>query len=81
MDALHDNLKRELKFPAFYGNNWDALWDVLLNTKEVPQDITLLGYTQFASRFPDEGKSFSKLISDYNDHWSRKGKRQSISVV
>lgn len=81
IDTLHDQLKMELKFPAFYGNNWDALWDVLTHSPELPQDITLLGYAQFGSRFPAEAKSFSKLISDYNDHCFRYGKRGRIDIA
>jgi ribonuclease inhibitor len=81
IDALHDSFKRALKFPSFYGDNWDALWDTLTGMKEMPEKITLLGYAQFASRFPSEDKAFSKIISDYNDHYFRLGKRQRIEVA
>jgi len=34
--ALHNILKKELKLPAYYGENLDALWDVLSEEKEGP---------------------------------------------
>ncbi len=26
---IHDELKEKLKFPEYYGNNLDALWDII----------------------------------------------------
>ena len=34
--ALHNILKKELKLPAYYGENLDALWDVLSEEMEDP---------------------------------------------
>lgn len=81
IDALHEDLQKALKFPAFYGNNWDALWDVLVHEKHIPERITFLGYSLFASRFPVEDQAFSKLIQDYNNHCRRKGKAGRIELA
>lgn len=34
IDATHRYLKRMLSFPDYYGNNLDALWDVLSTLSE-----------------------------------------------
>ncbi len=38
-DAIYDKLARELGFPAHFGRNLDALWDVLTTDVEGPVRI------------------------------------------
>ena len=28
-DDLHEEIKRKFGFPEYYGENWDALWDLM----------------------------------------------------
>lgn len=39
--STHEYLKRKLEFPAYYGENLDALWDLLTTISE-PVEIILL---------------------------------------
>ncbi|PSK91120.1 barstar family protein [Taibaiella chishuiensis] len=80
IDALHSDLERGLKFPSFYNNNWESLRRVLSDDKQ-QERITLLNYSQFTSRFPAEGKTFSRLIEDYNHRSRRTGSRGRIEVM
>lgn len=35
VQELHDLLSTKLGFPDYYGNNWDAFWDMITDTKIV----------------------------------------------
>ncbi|MBQ5911190.1 MAG: barstar family protein [Clostridia bacterium] len=39
---LHNELKEKLHLPEWYGNNLDALWDMITGFLETPSDITVV---------------------------------------
>ena len=39
LDGLYDQLTKQLKLPAHFGRNLDALWDVLSTDVEGPIEI------------------------------------------
>lgn len=39
---LHNEIKEKLGFPEWYGNNLDALWDMLTGFIETPISITII---------------------------------------
>lgn len=40
LDLLHDEMARQLGFPAYYGRSLDALYDVLSTDLEGPLEVT-----------------------------------------
>jgi len=55
-DALHDWLAKALVFPAYYGRNLDALWDLI--SASIPLPVTLI-WQDFAQS--------QLLLGDYAD--------------
>lgn len=49
---LQKELSLELKFPNFYGMNWDAFWDCITGLVEMPRILKLTGWKEFSVRFP-----------------------------
>ena len=39
---LHNEIREKLEFPEWYGNNLDALWDMLTGFIETPVTITVI---------------------------------------
>lgn len=39
---LHCEIKEKLELPEWYGNNLDALWDILTGFMETPINITVI---------------------------------------
>lgn len=39
---LHNEIREKLELPEWYGNNLDALWDVLTGFIETPVNITVV---------------------------------------
>lgn len=39
---LHNEIKEKLELPEWYGNNSDALWDMLTGFTETPVSITVI---------------------------------------
>ena len=56
---LHNEIKSKLELPEWYGNNLDALWDMLTGFIETPINITVV--------FKPESMAAKKLTDDVND--------------
>ena len=39
---LHNEIRKKLELPVWYGNNLDALWDMLTGFIETPIEITVI---------------------------------------
>ena len=61
---LHELLSEYLSFPKYYGMNWDAFWDCLTDSVELPETIEFLNTHVLLARLP---KSFEQLKSCFLD--------------
>jgi len=58
---LHNILKDKLKFPEGYDANWDAFWETITGSVELPKQILFIGWTELEKKLPED----SKIIKDY----------------
>ncbi|MBV7276555.1 barstar family protein [Clostridium sp. PL3] len=63
-EALHENLKRELKFPDYYGENLDALWDCLTTDLELPIIIEWVDFQISRKFLGDYAESTLEIFRD-----------------
>ena len=63
---LHSLLASKLDFPDWYGNNWDAFWDMITDTEIVtmPNRLTLLGFKELSEKLPKDAKIFQECFID-----------------
>ncbi|WP_418637862.1 barstar family protein [Winogradskyella sp.] len=69
---LHDTFAERLYFPEFYGNNWDAFWDSITGSAEMPKVLTLTNWDKFENTFEKESKILKEIIADYNNQNAEK---------
>lgn len=63
--ALHNLFKAELNFPDWYGVSWDAFWDCIVAVVEMPMQLTLTNWNEFASQSPHDMQILRRVIDDY----------------
>ena len=63
---LHQLFWEKLKFPDFYGENWDALWDSITGLVEMPKKLILYNYDKFENEFSEDARILTTIILDYN---------------
>jgi len=73
---------RALRFPAYFGHNWDAFYDCLLDLKHDEGAGTLLvlrDASGFARAEPEEFAAAVDTLADAADYW--KGENKQLLVV
>ena len=63
---LHNLLATNLGFPAWYGNNWDAFWDLIRDPSIVtmPNRLVLLGFKELSEKLPKDARIFQECFID-----------------
>ena len=70
--AIHQAFKQHLGFPDWYGANWDALWDAIIAVVELPDEVLLLNWQEFAEACPKDMQILHKIIADYHEELPNK---------
>ncbi len=69
-DVTHEYLARMLRFPGYYGKNLDALYDLLMESKET-LEITVTHIAQMKSNLGHYGQMLLTTLQEAeNDHLS-----------
>lgn len=61
-EELHKIFRESLSLPDYYGNNLDALYDVL-STYFTPVEITVINREQLCSNIPFYGERFLEVLN------------------
>lgn len=59
---LHETLKRELHFPAWYGGNLDALYDCLTELPEAT--LTIYRWSALADTIGEKAAALRRVLTD-----------------
>ena len=72
IDELHQRLMTALKFPTFYGRNWDAFWDSITSLVEMPHILRLEGWQEMAVHLPHDAQlmkeCLEQMLKQYPEH-------------
>jgi len=65
--SLHELLYTKLKFPDYYGMNWDAFWDCIRDPEQstVPCVIEIIGIKSLRISIPKDSKIFEQTLEEY----------------
>ncbi|UED71786.1 barstar family protein [Brevibacillus sp. HD3.3A] len=66
---LHQLLKRQLSFPDFYGNNWDAFWDAITGLVELPKRLVFIGWEDLLVSLPRDARILKECLEDKNNRY------------
>lgn len=74
---IHQAFKQHLGFPDWYGPSWDAFWDAIIAVVEMPDEVTLRNWQEFAQACPKDMQILRQIISDY--HAEKPAKRLQLA--
>ena len=69
---FHSIVKREFHFPDYYGKNFDAFWDCILDTNQstMPTILIVKGLSSFLKKEPKYALQFIDCLKNYQQHFS-----------
>ena len=70
--AIHQAFKQHLGFSDWYGPSWDALWDAIIAVVEMPKEVVLLNWQEFAQACPKDMQILHQIITDYHEELPNK---------
>lgn len=82
-NAFLNAVAKALEFPEYFGHNWDAFYDCLLELKHGEGDGTLLilrDASGFARAEPEEFAAAADTLADAADYWKDEGKTLLVIV-
>ena len=63
---LYETIRDSLEFPAYYGRNWDALWDCLYEIAGEPIHIQIKNLEVLQERgFAEEAQMFIDILKEF----------------
>lgn len=64
LDAVYDRLQGELRLPAHFGRNLDALWDALTTDLAGPVELVWRDHARAAARLGPDFHRLERLFRD-----------------
>ena len=64
LNDLHKRIKETFDFPDFYGNNWDAFWD-LLRSECDSDKLIIKGTNTLTKEFDEHIAIFKETLDEY----------------
>jgi RNAse (barnase) inhibitor barstar len=65
-EDLHELFQEKLKFPDFYGRNWDAFRDSITGLVEMPETLLITGFESLKCALPRDARILEEIVADYN---------------
>lgn len=82
--ALLEEFATVLKFPSYYGKNWDALEECLSDLEWMPAEgyvLLILDATNVLSEAPDQMFILSGILDSVSATWSAKKEARPFHVI
>lgn len=79
MGALHQRIKEAFHFPDYYGENWDAFYD-LMCTDSKAEKVIIRGLTDAPKTIQQAIEEMVDTLQDVQTHHIRFGKALSYEI-
>ena len=80
LGELHQRIKMAFGFPDFYGENWDAFWDLLRSDCDADK-IEIIGEHTLSKEFKREIKKMYKVLQDFKENCEKLGDSIDFEIM
>ena len=63
LGELHERISAAFDFPEWYGENWDAFWDLLWSECDV-DEVVIIGEKTLSEEFNSQLKDMHEMLDD-----------------
>ena len=79
LGEIHQRIKKAFDFPDFYGENWDAFWD-LLRTECDADKIVIIGEETVSKELVPSMEMINEILQELKEHLEKYGERKGIEI-
>lgn len=79
LGEIHQRIKKAFDFPDFYGENWDAFWD-LLRTECDADKIVIIGEDTVSKELVPSMEMINEILQELKEHLEKYGERIEIEI-
>ena len=79
LGEIHHRIKKAFDFPDFYGENWDAFWD-LLRTECDADKIVIIGEETVSKELVPSMEMINEILQELKEHLEKYGERIGIEI-
>ena len=79
LGEIHQRIKKAFDFPDFYGENWDAFWD-LLRTECDADKIVIIGEETVSKELLPSMEMINEILQELKEHLEKYGERLGIEI-
>ena len=67
LGEIHQRIKKAFDFPDFYGENWDAFWDLLRNECDMDK-VVVLGEEAVSEELKPSVAMINEILQELKEH-------------
>lgn len=79
LGEIHQKIKKAFDFPDFYGENWDAFWDLLRSECDADKVVIIGGETVSKELVPST-KMINEILKEFQEHCAKYGEQVEIEI-
>lgn len=80
LGEIHQRIKDAFDFPDFYGENWDAFWD-LLRTECDADKVIILGEGTVSKELKPSIEKIKGILKEFQKHCAKYGEQVEIEIL
>ncbi|RPF43276.1 barstar (barnase inhibitor) [Hydrogenoanaerobacterium saccharovorans] len=80
LGELHQRIKKAFDFPDFYGENWDAFWDLLWSECDADK-VVILGEHTMPKEFDWHLEKMHEVLYDFKNDCAKDGERFEFEII
>ena len=79
LGEMHQRIKKAFDFPDFYGENWDAFWDLLRNECDMDK-VIVLGEEAVSEDLKPSVKMINEILQELKEDRAKYGELVEIEL-
>lgn len=79
LGEIHQRIKKAFDFPDFYGENWDAFWDLLRNECDMDK-VIVLGEDAVSEELKPSVKTINGILQELTEDRAKCGESVEIEI-
>lgn len=80
LGEIHQRIKKAFDFPHFYGENWDAFWDLLRSECDADKVVVVVGGDSVSKELSTSVQTMKGILEEFQELCDKDGDPIEIEI-